>query len=144
MLDILVFGCFIRFVYAPISLLYNVLERQRDFLVVGAIQMSVFFGVLLYGGMHLSATSTVAILGAAGFLFYFGSSTYILYFAGISVLKTLKLLVIELLYAVPYAAAPIITGMVCDNKILFVIAAILAGIIFLLVEGKKFQENMAA
>jgi lipopolysaccharide exporter len=136
------FWLLIRFVYAPISLLYNVLEKQKDFLVVSGIQTTLFLTVIILGGMHFNATVTIAMLGVVGFLFYFGSSSYILHFAGISLLNILKWLVSELVYALPYASVPVIIGMLSDNSLLYVATSILTGIVFLFVEGRKFKINM--
>ena len=131
----------IRFVYAPVSLLYNVLEKQKAFMVISGIQTVLFLSVIILGGMSFSANVTIAMLGLVGFIFYFGSSSYILHFAGIKFSTIIKWLGWELLYVLPYAAIPILVMLFSGNSLLYLVSAIVAGIVFLFIEMGKFKAN---
>lgn len=131
----------IRFVYAPISLLYNVLEKQKAYMSISGIQTILFLSVIILGGLNFSANVTIAMLGVTGFIFYFGSSSYILHFAGIKLINIIKWLGWELLYVLPYASVPIIVRLFSGDSLLYLSSAIFAGIVFLFIEMRRFRIN---
>lgn len=131
------------FISSPLSIIYAIMEKQREGLIVNAVMFVSRLTVLLIGGFNGDAYFTIAIYGITGAALWVFNCIYIQHLAGVSIINVLKALVKQFSHGVPYVLIPIFTYYLTENSIAFVFGGVIAGLIFLTVEMYhiiKFNE----
>jgi lipopolysaccharide exporter len=129
------------FISSPISTIFTVLERQRDYLIVNIIMFSTRLLALIIGGIKGNALLTIALFGITSTVLYIFNSTYILYMAGVTVRETLTAIMKQIIQGAPYILLPIIVRYIYNNSLVFVLAGIGAGLIYVMVHGFLFNRR---
>ena len=96
---------FFWFVYAPLSTMFVVLERQELFLAGHIAVLVIRFIALYAGGVTGSAYLTVGLFAGSGVLSYGGLTLWSLALAGVSVRSALRILLHQGLYCIPAVVA---------------------------------------
>lgn len=121
------------FVSSPLSTIYYVKERQRDLLIVNVIMFIARLLVIIIGGLRGNALFTISLFGITSAILYIFNCTYILYLAGISTLTVHLTIINHVIRSLPYALPPLLAWYVLSSPLVFVLAGIGSGIIFLIV-----------
>ncbi|NLV20971.1 MAG: oligosaccharide flippase family protein [Syntrophomonadaceae bacterium] len=132
---------FFNFISSPLSNMYLVLERQRAGLIVNAVMFSTRLLALIIGGIKGDALFTIALFGLTGAILWIFNCTYILYMAGVPALQVYDTILREAIRSVPYALLPLVAWFVFKNSLVFVLAGITAGILFLIVKGIQMKKT---
>lgn len=130
----------LTFVSSPISSIYSVMERQREGLIIYLFVFIIRLTVLIIGGMKGDALFTVALFGITEAVFRLFNCCYILHMAGIRVSKTMSSFIKQVLYAAPYALIPLIFWQFSHDSLVFVIAGIGAGILFIIIKAYQVKQ----
>jgi lipopolysaccharide exporter len=128
--QILSIWTFFWFISAPMSQLFNVLEKQEYNL---AINMAIFitrFIALTLGGLLGNARLTIVFFTISGILTYGFQSFYIIHSAGVKWNRVFKILGEKFSYFLPAGALLVITKLVFDNPWATVIVAVLSAGIY--------------
>lgn len=131
------------FISSPLSNIYSVLERQRAGLIVNAVMFSTRLLALVIGGIKGDALFTIALFGLTGAALWIFNCTYILYMAGVPVLQVYEVIFRETMQSVPYALLPLAVWFIFKNSLVFVLAGIVAGILFLIVKANRMKKTGA-
>lgn len=131
------------FISSPISSIYTVLERQRDYLIVNIIMFSTRLLALVIGGLKGDALFTIALFGITGAVLWIFNCTYIMHLAGVTARKAYSAILKQVIQGLPYALFPIIIWHGTNNSLSFVLAGIGAGIIFILVQAYRINKKGA-
>jgi O-antigen/teichoic acid export membrane protein len=129
------------FISSPLSGVYNVMERQRDFLIFNVVLFSTRILVIIIGGIEGNALFTIALFGITGAILYIFLCIYILHLAAVPMWKTLTAIMNQLIQGVPYALLPVLVWYGSKNSLAFVLAGIAAGLIFLLVKAYRLKKE---
>lgn len=129
------------FISSPLSLLYAVQERQRAGLVMNLLMFSSRLIALVVGGLYGNALLTIALFGLTGAVLWIINCMYIMYLAGVPIIKVFKEIAKQTIKAIPFAIFPILVVIFLSSSILFVLSAIFVGIIFLLIQFKKIKKQ---
>ena len=131
------------FISSPLSTMYAVMERQREGLIVNIVMFSSRLIVLVVGGIKGDALFTIAIFGITGAVLWVFNCIYIQHLAGVPPIKLVKVIIQQVVYGLPYAALPILVYLGTLNSLAFVLSAIGAGIIFLIVQAYRIRKTGA-
>ena len=131
------------FISSPLSNIYTVLERQRAGLIVNAVMFSTRLLALVIGGIKGDALFTIALFGLTGAILWIFNCTYILYMAGVPALQVYNAILREAIRSIPYALLPLAVWFVFKNSLAFVLAGIVAGILFLIVKANRMKKTGA-
>lgn len=123
---------FFQFISSPISTVYMVLEKQKEFLVFNIILLITRTIALVVGGFYDDATLSIILFGVSGFLMYLYFTVNILRLAGVQQIKVWSTIGSEVIKSIPYALVPISIIYIYDSPLLFTLSAIIAGIVFLI------------
>ena len=93
------------FITAPLIQLFSVLERQKERLVYQTVQMLGRILSLGYGGMQGDSVLAVSLFCISSALVHYTNCVWILHRAGVEPGETVKILLGELVKAVPFVAA---------------------------------------
>jgi lipopolysaccharide exporter len=129
------------FISSPISTIYTVLERQREYLFVNIIMFGTRLLALIIGGIKGDALLTIALFGLTSAILWLFNCIYILYMVGVTARKTFIVILKQMIQGVPYALIPIIIWYSSNNSLAFVLAGISAGIIFLFVQTYRINTR---
>lgn len=131
------------FISSPISSIYTVLERQREYLIVNIIMFSTRLLVLVIGGIKGDALLTIALFGITSTVLYIFNCTYILYMAGVTVPETFTTIMKQIIQGSPYVLFPIIVRYSSNDSLAFVMAGIVAGVINVMVQAYCIKQRRA-
>lgn len=129
------------FISSPISTIYTVLERQREYLIINFIMFTTRLLALIIGGIKGNALLTIALFGITSTILYIFNCTYILYMAGVTVRKTFAVILKQFFQAAPYALLTIIVWYGTNNSLAFVLTGIGAGLIFVVVQAYRIKKR---
>jgi O-antigen/teichoic acid export membrane protein len=129
------------FISSPISTIYTVLERQREFLIVNFIMFTTRLLALIIGGIKGNVLLTIALFGITSTVLYIFNCTYILYMAGVTLRKTFTAILKQFFQAAPYALLTIIVWYGTNNSLAFVLTGIGAGLIFVMVQAYRIKKR---
>lgn len=129
------------FISSPISVIYDVLEKQRNYLYVNIVMLSVRTAVLLIGGYKGDANLSIALFGIVGALLWIFNSFYILSLAGNKLLQILGVYIKELITSFPFLIIPLLIKILLGNEILYIFSALISGIVFILTKILEFSRN---
>ena len=131
----------LAFISSPISSIYSVMERQREGLIIYLFVFIIRLTALIIGGMKGDALLTVALFGISEAAFRLFNCCYILHMAGVPVSDTIGSFIKQFLYTAPYALIPLLSWQLSHDSVVFVLSAIGAGILFLII--KAYQTKIA-
>lgn len=123
---------FFQFVSSPLATVYMILEKQKEFLFFNSLLLLTRLTALIVGGLTQNASLTIILFGVSGFVMYFFLTISILHMVGISPNTVWPLIGMEFLKSIPYALVPIVTFALMNNSLLFVLSAIVSGIVFMI------------
>ena len=123
---------FFQFISSPISTVYVVLEKQKDFLLFNILLLVTRIIALVIGGINNDAMLSIILFGTSGFVMYLFFTIRILTLAGIRQVEFCSIIGFEIFKSLPYALVPIALLYLFDNVFLYVLSAILAGLVFLI------------
>lgn len=123
---------FFQFISAPISTVYIVLEKQKEFLFFNLLLILTRITALIIGGFNNDALLAIILFGVSGFVMYLFFAVNILHMAGISQYAVWSVIGLGIIESIPYALVPIVVATITDNSVWFVLSAVVAGIAFLL------------
>ncbi|MGI6555348.1 MAG: lipopolysaccharide biosynthesis protein [Bacillota bacterium] len=123
---------FFQFISSPLSTVYIVLEKQQGLLVFNIFLLATRTITLVIGGIYNNATLTIILFGLSGFIMYLFFTVKILNMAGIQQYRIWSVIGLKMLKSIPYALVPVVFRFLFNNSFLFVLSAILAGVIFLI------------
>lgn len=123
---------FFNFISSPISMVYMILEKQKEFLVFNILLVVTRILALVIGGLYDDALLSIRLFGISGFIMYLYFAVNILYIAGIRQSEVWSVIGLEILKTIPYIFVPIFVRFTFNNSLLFVLTAITAGIVFLI------------
>lgn len=132
---------FFQFISSPISTVYMVLEKQREFLFFNFFLLLTRLTALIIGGFLNDAFLAIIFLGVSGFVMYLLLAINILHIVGIPQNAVWALIGVESLKSIPYALVPIVTITLIDNSVLFVSSAIIAGVVFVIQTALNKQNK---
>ena len=120
------------FVFAPLTTLYAVLEKQRMEFVFQMTLFVVRVSALIMGAVLGGPTLAISFFAASATLIYLGFGLNLLRLAGSSVSKLAKILVAELLFAFFLAALLSVVASAIKSELLVVLVATIFGLVALL------------
>lgn len=123
---------FFQFLSSPISTVYMVLEKQKEFLVFNIVLIISRLLALIIGGYYNDAMLSIMLFGISGFVMYLFFTINILYMAGVRQVVVGSVIGSEIIRTIPYALLPIVVSYIANNSFLFVLSAIVSGMIFLI------------
>ena len=129
------------FISSPLSNIYSIMEKQREGLIVNCVMFCSRLIVLVMGGIRKDAVFTIAAFGVTGAILWIFNCIYIQHLAGISVINTLMAIVKEFFYGIPYALFPILVYFTTHNSLMFVLAGVGAGAVFLMVQAYRMWKT---
>jgi len=123
--------CLFQFISAPISTVYYVLEKQRDYLFFNAALMISGQICLVVGGMQGDALFTIKLFGLSSFLIYVYFGFKIMIMSGNTLLDTGMVLLSSIRRAIPFIVPLLAYMAIAEDSTTSVILAIVIGLIFL-------------
>lgn len=123
---------FFQFISSPISTVYMMLEKQKEFLVFNIVLFITRIISLVIGGFYNDALLSIILFGVSGFVMYLYFTVNILCLAGVQQIKIWLTIGSEVIKSIPYALVPISIIYIYDSSMLFTLSAIIAGIVFLI------------
>jgi lipopolysaccharide exporter len=134
---------FFQFISSPISTVYMVLEKQRAFLAFNIFLLLTRIIALAIGGFYNDELLSIILFGTSGFIMYLFFTVNILHMAGIQQAKVWSVIGFEILKSIPYALVPIVVIYIFDNSLLFVLSAIVSGMVFLIQSAYTRKSSKA-
>lgn len=134
---------FFNFISSPLSNMYLVLEQQRAGLIINVVMFSTRLLALIIGGLNGDALFAITLFGLVGAILWIFNCIYILYMAGVPMLQVYNAVLRETIRSVPYALLPLVAWFVFENSLAFVLAGIIAGILFLIVKANQIKKTGA-
>ncbi len=128
---------FLQFISSPISMIYMILERQREFLRFNFILFIIRFLSLMVGGILESPLLAIALYGITGALLYSVFCFNILNMAKVDIVKAGLIILRQAIYSIPFLIIPILMYNAFNNSLIFVISAVIMGGVFLFYKGGK-------
>ena len=131
------------FIVSPITVMFDALQKQKQFLLFNAIIFAMRCIALLVGGKTGNVTITLALYSAVGFIHFVFVGMYILHISKCSfyaMLKTIGETIINI--SLKYLIVPLILVVVVPLPIAKVAVCVLYGIVFLILEGKRLKNGM--
>ena len=129
------------FISSPLSVLYLILEKQREGLVVNVVMFSSRLVALIIGGFSGDALFAIKLFGSTGAILWLFNCTYIIHMAGASIKKAYLAALLQFFYGLPYAILLIGTGYVTSDSLFFVLSAIILGFVHLLVMFYRIKSS---
>jgi lipopolysaccharide exporter len=128
------------FISSPLSHIYSIMEKQREGLIVNIAMFSSRLIVLLIGGIKGDALFTIELFGVTGAVLWIFNCIYIQHLAGVSAGDILLAIIKQTLYGLPYAAIPILTYLGTQKSLAVVLAGMVAGISFLIMNIHRVKK----
>lgn len=132
----------LSFLYSPMSNLFIVLERQREFMMLNIVALFMRLAALIGGGLLGDHMVAIALFGIQSAIMSLLCCCYAMNQVDISVGRVLLYIIQQvfhsLLYVIPIIPVLILVG----NGIWSVSVAVLSGCAFLLLEGKTILRTL--
>ncbi len=123
---------FLVFISSPLSVLYSVLEKQREGLIVNVVMFSTRLVALIVGGMSGDAFFAIKLFGIVGAFLWLFNCAYIIHIAGVSIRAAFLEMLRQMFFGLAFAIFPIGIWYVNTSSWHFLMAGIFSGIAYLL------------
>ena len=124
------------FLYSPLSNLFIVVEKQKQFMFFNAAVLIVRIVSLAVGGFIGSDFLAIALCGISGAAVSFAGCLYVLSLSGVNILRSFAAVFAQVLRTVPFTVPAIAAKIAGCSGWVSAGVAILSGCLFLLIEGK--------
>lgn len=128
---------FLVFVSSPLSVLYLILERQRELFIFNISMLIVRSLTLVVGGNTGDAIFAIALFGTISAVLYICNTVFILHIAKIPFVTACRATVSQILYGFPFILGPVITWWVTGSSFASFVVACSSAVIFICIKAWK-------